>query len=53
MQQGENEGREDEVDDNHDDRQQEPGGEVQLLSVGDVLLLEPSKLVRHECVRAL
>ena len=36
------------MDENHDDRQQGLGGEVQLVGVGDVLLFEPSKLVRHK-----
>ena len=51
-QEGEDEGKEDEVADGHDDRQQALGGEVQLLSVDAVLLLQPSKLVRHEGVGA-
>ena len=40
------------MNEDHDGRQQGLG-EVQLVSVGDVLLLEPSKAVRHKGLRTL
>ena len=36
------------MDGNNDDHQQSLRGEVQLVSVGDFLLLQPSKLVRQK-----
>ena len=44
---GKDEGGEDKVDKDHDDRQQGLGG-VGQISVSDVLLLQPSKQVRQK-----
>ena len=36
------------MEEDDDDHQESLGGEAQLVSVGDVLLIRPSKLVRQE-----